>query len=229
MSLLRKIISEPRLEQGLFHARFEDFFVVWHRGHRVFLLANLQIVFLIKGNLHWVLVLKHQRVLGIGWCKMPLALLKFRLDKLIDQGSLVTLSVLDLLDERQVLVESLSVTDPPKLKNWTEEIRFKFGFAFQKCGLALHQNKGILDYVFKNKIARLFVLQLDIFDDRLVIGLLANEREGQIHKVTVLRDCWAHIDSLIAQKWQHLRYVGIKLGVILEDQSVSTRLIMQSF
>ena len=64
-----------------------------------------------------MLVLQHQRVLGIGWCKMPLALLKFRLDKLIDQGSLVTLSVLDLLDERQVLVESLSVTDPPKLKN----------------------------------------------------------------------------------------------------------------
>lgn len=89
----------------------------------------------------------------------------FLLNHFIDQGSLVSCSTFNFLDDLQVLLQAISIANSPKLEDGAEEIGFEFGSAFQQNGLTLHKYERILDNIFKNKISRLFILCFNLFSD----------------------------------------------------------------
>ena len=65
--------------------------------------------------------------------------------------------MLDLLDDWQVLLKIVSVTNAAKLEDRAEAIALELRSALEKTVLTLKQNKGVLDDVFQNKIGAFFI------------------------------------------------------------------------
>lgn len=95
--------------------------------------------------------------LGRGGARLRRGIFRLQFDSIVDEVALVNLRVLDLLDDRQVLLHVASVANAAKLKDGAEAVALELGSTLEQASLALQQDQGVLDDVFQNKIRALFI------------------------------------------------------------------------
>jgi hypothetical protein len=123
--------------------------------------------------------------------------------------------MLNLLDDWQILLKIVSITNAAKLEDWAKSVAFELRSTLEETVLALEQNKGVLNDIFQNKIGTFF-----IFSNRWVAIRLEQQQQRQINKITMLYYSLLHHGRLIIHFAQQKRNVVVEQWFILKQVAV---------